>query len=642
MNKKKISDYIENLRTLLKIEKDADFKQYREKTINTSIAERVKEGVCWYPVQTDGVSYDFGEQLICEFSRIVSVDNAHTFSSGSLVSIFSNFGSNSESEVFVNAVVNRVKNNKMTVTLHTKEFPNWLKSGKIGIQLLFDENTYNEMEYALVKLIKNEDETIEQLKNVLIGDTPPMFDESFQVQLSVLNDSQNFALNKLRSARQVALVHGPPGTGKTTTLVHSIKHILKSERQVLVCAPSNAAVDLLAVKLSEVGLTVVRIGHPARVTEENLNLTLDMRISNHESYSLLKSLKKQAMQIAQKAGKFRRNFGDTERNERRELYTEARQLRDETAQLEFFITQNILSEAQVIASTLVGANNHTLKGRTYRTVFLDEASQALEPAAWIPILKAERVIFAGDHLQLPPTVKSIEAGKKGLSETLFEKCMHKLPQASVLLNVQYRMNELIMNFSNRFFYGNKLLADISVAHHKLFNDDLVLEFIDTAGCGFTEDIHPQTLSTHNREEAELLFSHFEKYLAQIEYSGKIKSLSNIGVITPYSAQVSVLKEVMQSKQFPDYIVRKTVVNTVDSFQGQERDVIYISLVRSNNEGAVGFLADIRRMNVAMTRAKKKLVVIGDSSTITRHPFYDKFLEYINEIGAYRSAFEFLY
>ncbi len=642
MSKKKIADYIENLRKLLKIEKDEDFRMYREKVQNTSISERVKEGVCWYPVHTDGAAYDFGEQLICEFSRITNENAAHAFSSGSLVSVFSNFAGNSESDVFVNAVVNRVKNNKMTVTLHTREFPAWLKSGKIGIQLLFDENTYLEMEYALSKLLKNEDETIERLKDVLIGDSVPMFETNESVEIPVLNESQNIALNKVRHAQEVALVHGPPGTGKTTTLVQSIKHILKSEKQVLVCAPSNAAVDLLAEKLSAEAVSVVRIGHPARVTEENLDLTLDAKISKHENYALLKSLKKQAEQAAKTAGKFKRNFGEAERTERRELYAEAKQLREEAAQLEFFISQSILSEARVIAATLVGCNNMSLKGRTYRTVFLDEASQALEPAAWIPILKSERIIFAGDHLQLPPTVKSQLAAKQGLAETLFEKCMKKHSSASALLETQYRMNEQIMNFSNRYFYNEKLVAHVSVATHKLFDSDMPLEFIDTAGCGFSEQTNPETLSTHNREEAELLFSHFEKYLAELEYSGKIKSLKNIGIISPYSAQVSVLKDIMQNKQFADYVVSRTAVNTVDSFQGQERDVIYISLVRSNSEGNIGFLSDIRRMNVAMTRARKKLVVIGDSATITRHPFYSKFLDYVNEIGAYRSAYEFLY
>ena len=291
---------------------------------------------------------------------------------------------------------------------------------------------------------------------------------------------------------------------------------------------------------------------------------------------------------------------------------------------------------------MVGAAGYVLKGRTFTTVFIDEAAQALEPACWIPVLKANRVIFAGDHYQLPPTIKSYEAAKAGLEVTLFEKAINR-NRADVMLQEQYRMNTGIMNFSSRYFYRGNLHANERVAGWKLLDDDLPMEFVDTAGCGFFEQTDPETRSSFNPEEANLLQLHFAAYLGKIEVLNMQDEVSNIGIISPYKAQVSILENILQEEGIlPEWVLEKMVISTIDSFQGQERDIIYISLVRSNEKGDIGFLSDIRRMNVAMTRARKKLVIIGDSGTIGQHEFYNSLLDYVNETGGYRSAFEYLY
>ena len=498
------------------------------------------------------------------------------------------------------------------------------------------------MSKTLKRLEEFEIDRTTYLSRVLLGETEATFEQCEPVEVTSLNRSQNQALNLILNAKDLAIVHGPPGTGKTTTIVQSIIEVLKTEEQLLVCAPSNAAVDLLVEKLGEKEVEVIRIGHPARVTESILSATLDAKIAHHDSYKDLKFIKRQAEELRKLAGKYKRNFGYAERKQRDLLYREARKLKEEAEQLTSYITNDLISKAQVIACTLVGSNNQAIRGMHFKTVFIDEAAQSMEPAAWIPILKSERVIFAGDHHQLPPTIKSYEAAKQGLEVTLFEKAIKK-NKADVMLREQYRMNEAIMNFSSNYFYENQLMANEKVAEWKIFNEDTAVEFIDTAGCGFFEQVDQETLSSYNTEEADLLLKHFSLYLSEIERNNELDNLNDIGIISPYKAQTIRLQEkIVADESFSDEIKGKLAINTVDSFQGQERDVIYISLVRSNDNGEVGFLADTRRMNVAMTRARKKLVIFGDSATIGQHPFYNSLLDYVNEINAYRSAFELMY
>ena len=640
MPRKDIQEELKHLLSLLKKEKEEDLLVYKRKMTGTSLFDRRKQGVCWYPVNLEKTKFDAGERLLVRVSRPNEHRDAHMFQSGKLVSLFSNAGKNHENSVHLNGVVNQVSEHEMLITLNSDTIPPWIEDGYLGVQLLFDENAYREMENAIKFLIKTKEERINQLKGILIGGIEAEFEIQSPITRSQLNDSQNEALNLIRRAKDVAIVHGPPGTGKTTTLVHAILDILKHESHVMVCAPSNAAVDLFVEKLDNEGIDVVRIGHPARVTEHILSNTLDARVAHHPDYRNLKNLRKKSDELRNVAKKYKRNFGYAEREQRKLLFAEASKLKEEAEHLEFYIINGILSSAQVIAATLVGANNYNLKGMNFNTIFMDEAAQALEPAAWIPILKANRVIFAGDHFQLPPTIKSHEAAKNGLEVTLFEKAIKRI-QADVMLQEQYRMHEKIMLFSGEYFYKGKLFSNEKVRFWKVFDEDQPVEFVDTSGTGYFEQVDSEMKSSYNKEEVNLLFRHFHSYLDKVRTFGKLDEIESIGIISPYKAQVGLLKDKFDEENSDGFLAQKIAINTVDSFQGQERDIIYISMVRSNEKGEIGFLSDIRRMNVAMTRAKKKLVIIGDSATIGQYDFYENFLDYINEIGAYRSAFEWM-
>ncbi len=632
---------LQKVQELLLKEKEEDLLQYKRKISDTSVVERRKKGVCWYPLSIERTKFDAGERLLVRVSRPKEHKESHMFQSGKLVSLFSNAGNNDEQKNAVTGVVNRARESEMIITLNVDDEPDWLRDGNVGVQLMFDENAYVEMVRALNIVMNPADDRLTYLRSILLESEEATFEDKFKVTLPQLNTSQNEALNRIAAANDLAIVHGPPGTGKTTTLVESIYHTLKDESQVMVCAPSNAAIDLLCDKLGDKGLDVVRVGHPARVTEEILSKTLDARIAHHNSYKDLRAVKKQADECYRTARKYKRNFGHEERKERRFLLRESSKLKKEAEQLEYYIINDILSNAQVIACTMVGASNYQIREKRFSTVFIDEAAQGMEPATWIPITKAQRVIFAGDHCQLPPTIKSFEAAKAGLEETLFEKAI-KRNKADVMLQEQYRMNKDIMHLSSQYFYGDKLRANDEVKNWTIFDGDLAVEFVDTAGCGFFEQVDKETKSSFNPEECDLMLKHFRVYFANVE-SQLEESEPSVGVISPYKAQVNLLQTNFKGveEEFEKCKINLSV-NTIDSFQGQERDVIYISLVRSNEKGEIGFLADTRRMNVAMTRARKKLVIIGDSATIGQHEFYGKFLDYVNEIGAYRSAFELMY
>jgi ATP-dependent RNA/DNA helicase IGHMBP2 len=641
MARKDIQEELTRLVNLIQQEKQEDLKQYNLRMQSTSFTEKRKKGVCWYPIRIEKTSFTSAERPIIRISRNTEHRESNLFQSGKPVQLFSNSSNNSEDLESVNGVINQVRDHDMLITLNANDLPEWTYNGKLGVQLLFDENTYKEMEFGLKKLLSATDGRIEELKNILLGTQEAEFIPHSSVLIPELNQSQNLALNKVLTAKDVAIIHGPPGTGKTTTLIQSIIQTLKTENQILVCAPSNAAIDLIAEKLWQENIAIVRIGHPARVTEEMLSSTLDANITRHQRYKELKTLRKSAEEYKNLGHKYKRNFGPSEREQRRLMLDEARRYRAEADLLADYIKDDILDKTRVIATTLVGANNYALKGKQFSTVFIDEAAQGLEPASWLPILKSERVIFAGDHCQLPPTIKSFDAAKKGLEITLFEKAINR-NNADIMLTEQYRMNKQIMVFSSRQFYKNQLTANKNVMDWIIFPDDLAMEFIDTAGCGFFEETQPESRSSMNPEEMNLLFKHLSNYIENLEPLNLLESIENIGIISPYKAQVSLMQETFhENKPFTDEFRKKIAINTIDSFQGQERDIIYISLVRSNDKGEIGFLADTRRMNVAMTRARKKLVIIGDSATIGNHPFYNEFLDYVNEIGAYKSAFEYL-
>ncbi|HLT71764.1 MAG TPA: AAA domain-containing protein, partial [Cyclobacteriaceae bacterium] len=386
------------------------------------------------------------------------------------------------------------------------------------------------------------------------------------------------------------------------------------------------------------GLRVLRIGHPARVNEQSLSKTLDARIAAHENYKELKQLRKRMEELRSMAFKFKRKYGHAEKSQRRSLLQESKALKADADVLEFYIVNDLLENSDVITCTLIGASHPLLRNRQYKTVFIDEAAQALEPACWIPIIRAGRVVFAGDHCQLPPTIKSREAASAGLATTLFEKCIQRQPATATMLQVQYRMHEDIMEFPSRYFYDSNLVADESVRQATLIPGAQPVEFIDTAGCGFDEAQDPETLSRYNEEEASLVIRQVEQLLETI---GASENPHSLGIITPYRAQVDRLTKLMEQSPWYEDIKSLITINTVDAFQGQERDIIVLGFVRSNDRGEVGFLGDIRRTNVAMTRARKKLIMIGDSATLGAHPFYSELVEYVQHKGFYKSAWELL-
>jgi len=635
-------DSLSHTLELIKLERQADLEYYRQKVLLRSLHQRTQEGTTWYPLKLKREYIGTGERLIIEVERTNHLDQPHAFQSGKSVSVFSNASNKPEKE-HVNGVINYVRDNTMVVTISSDELPDWIEDGLLGVDVMFDEMSYREMEFALREVMKAEDNRVATLREVLLGEEKHNNQsrkvEEDRVSTATLNKSQRDALQKVLEASEVAFIHGPPGTGKTTTIVQAIAQTVKAERQVLVCAPSNAAVDLLTDKLSEQGLNVLRIGHPARVTEHTLSKTLDARIAAHHNFEELRQLRKKMEQVKSTALKFKRNFGYHERQQRKELLQEAKLIKADADLLEFYIINDLLNKSDVICCTLVGSSHPTLRGKKFKTVFIDEAGQALEPACWIPLLRSERVIFAGDHLQLPPTIKSIEAAKQGLAQTLFEKGINKHAERASMLKVQYRMHEDIMKFSSHYFYHDELIAHESVKRELLRPHQPPVEFIDTAGCGHAETQDEETLSRLNEEEAQLLIRHVEKLVDEIGAHAWMEEKITMGIITPYRAQVDHLHKLAGSSSVLESILGLITINTVDAFQGQEREVIAISFVRSNNRGEVGFLSDIRRTNVAMTRAKKKLLMIGDSATLGAHPFYLDLIDFVQREGFYKSAFE---
>ena len=623
---------------LIKLEREADLEQYRQKVLLTPLHRKTKEGICWYPVKLRKDYIGTGERLIIEVERTTELEQKHVFQSGKMVSVFSNAQQKPEKQN-MSGVINYVRDNQMIITLNVDDLPDWIDQGMLGVDVMFDEMSYREMEYAMKKVMKAEDNRLAVLRDILLGKEKTSVAQNIDhAVVDQLNESQVRALQHLMTCQDVGIIHGPPGTGKTTTLVAAISEVVKTEKQVLVCTPSNASIDLLVEKLSEKGLQVVRIGHPARVTEQTLSKTLDARIAAHPNYKELRMMRKKMEQLRTLASKFKRNFGYKEKQERQMLRQDANALKADADVLEFYIINDILQHSDVVACTLVGASHPTLRGKRYQTVFIDEAAQALEPACWIPILRAERVIFAGDHFQLPPTIKSQEAATSGLAKTLFEKCIERHPEAASMLQVQYRMHEDIMSFPSKYFYSDKLVAHESVQFH-LLADQPPIQFVDTAGCGYYEKQNTETLSRYNDEEATLLINLLENLVESVGVEAWIAMNSTLGIITPYSAQVEILLKLANQSEILNEVASLISINTVDAFQGQERDVIAISLVRSNEHGEIGFLSDIRRTNVAMTRARKKLIMVGDSGTLSTHTFYDQLITYVQQKEYYFSAFE---
>ncbi|ADY51935.1 AAA ATPase [Pseudopedobacter saltans DSM 12145] len=626
--------YFLELQNLLEIERKEDLSLFENQNKLLSNAEKRNLGIVWYPIAIRNTEIGRGDYLLVEVERTTHQEIVHQFRSGVPVAFFTHH----DSDLKLEGLISHVSANRMRIALKVDELPDWMNKGKIGVQLLFDNNSYDEMKRALKKAeIIERNDTENRLIKVLTGVEKPFFKKEASGYISSrLNDSQNQAVNSILAAQELAILHGPPGTGKTTTLVEAISALyMQSGKQILVTAPSNTAVDLLTLKLAEKGVNVIRIGNPIRVSQKLEELTLDYKINQHQYNKEIKQLKKQAAEYRNMAHKYKRSFGKLEREQRKALFDEAHKLLKQVEQTESFISEDLLNKAQVITATLVGVNNYAIKDRDYDIVVIDEAAQALEPACWIPVLRSRKVIFAGDHLQLPPTVKSKEAEKLGLSSTLLEKNMGFHPEAVSLLTTQYRMNKEINDYPSIELYESKLHADRSVATRKLDQKDIPVEFVDTAGCSFDEKINGT--SVYNPEEANFTLKHLTGLLQNHN-----KAKYSVAVISPYKQQVELLKELIEDWEDLKPFLAQIDINTIDSFQGQERDIVYISLTRSNSENAIGFLSDIRRMNVAITRARMKLVVIGDSGTLSKNAFYSDFISYTEKINGYKSAWEFMH
>ena len=633
-------DYFNQLTHLLKIEQAEDRRLYQEQAESASITVRREAGLAWYPIAIRDTELMRGDYLSVEVERTTHQDIAHQLRFGSPAALFSNHDPANDR---VEGTITFQGGNRLKLTLRTDELPDWARDGKLGIDLLFDDNSYTEMFGALRQAAALAEKREEgRLVRILTTPAPPAFEEApppIPAAASQLNSSQQAAVANILAAVDLAIVHGPPGTGKTTTLVAAIRALTqRDEGPILVVAPSNTAVDLLSEKLADAGLPVLRIGNPAKVSDKLFSLTLDSRMAEHSAMREIRKLKKRAAEFKDMAHKYKRNFGPAEREQRKALFDEARNLMKEVERTEQYILDDIIGKARVITATLVGANHYTVRNLKYTTTVIDEAGQALEPACWIPILKAPRLVLAGDHCQLPPTVKSDEAARGGLATTLLEKCVALHPGAVTLLEEQYRMHEQIMGYSSQVFYASRLKAHATVAGHTLFSDIAPLNFIDTAGCGFDE--RPEGTGIVNPEEAAFLVRHVTQLLQNLDSRGNGPMRPTVAIISPYRNQVHLLQELVAAAPIFREWSDRLSVNTIDSFQGQERDIVYIGMTRSNADNRVGFLSDIRRMNVAMTRARKRLVVIGDSATLSRVPFYEGFIAYAQQHEAYQSAWEF--
>ncbi len=629
----KIIQELKDLENLLKLEKEEDFHQFKNRIESLSLDERKKKGYTWYPVQTLNSGFTYGDRAYIIVQRKKTDLINHAFRSGKIVKIFCNSPNVEDREK--SGVVHYVDKNKMKIILNSSDLPDWVNNSMTGIDLLFDESSYKEMENALSMLINTSNTRLAELRDILLGKFEAKFQNDHQeVKIPSLNPSQNAAVNSILSSEDVSIIHGPPGTGKTTTIVAAIKELSKKEDSILVTAPSNAAVDLLTEKIAQTGLEVLRIGNISRIDEKIIAHTLESKIANHPESKNIKKVKIEAASYRKEASKFKRKFGHQERIERKQLYQQARELSQWANQLEDRLIEQLTSNAKVITCTLVGSTKKVLSNTKFKTVFIDEATQGLEPACWIPILKVSKIVLAGDPFQLPPTIKSNEARKKGLGITLIEKGIERQNNVN-LLDIQYRMNKIIMNFSNHRFYEGKLKAHENNEYHSLVEGEAVLEYIDTAGCGFEETVDPEYFSKKNEDELNIVHEHI------IQLNQKIPQLKkfSFGIISPYKDQVRLAREKLDLSFIDEEL--DLTIDTIDSFQGQERDIIYISMVRSNSKSEIGFLSDYRRMNVALTRARKKLVIIGDSATIGADPFYNDFLTYVEKEGLYRTAWEFM-
>ena len=617
-------------RMLLQIEYQTEKDAFRKQTETMGLGRKVKRGDAWYPLRIGSTFYNSLNQMAMEVFRTADTDIEHNFEFGKPLVFFTvkKDAKGKESLHYFNftATVSYVDGDRMVVTLpegHALDVQS--SDAPVGCQLFFDETSYRTMFDALDRVIKAKGGRLAYLRDLFYTKQPAQRFSFAPMRFPWLNETQERAVNEVLWAKDVEVVHGPPGTGKTTTLVEAINETLMRESQVLVCAQSNMAVDWISEKLVDRGINVLRIGNPTRVNDKMLSFTYERRFEAHPDYPQLWAIRKAIRELRKK--RKGRDEGYHQKLER---------LKSRATEIEIRINAELFGEARVIASTLVGSANRLLEGQKFGTLFIDEAAQALEAACWIPIRRVSRVILAGDHCQLPPTIKSIAAMKGGLDKTLMERIVENKPECVTLLQVQYRMNDQIMRFSSEYFYGGKVRTAPQILHRGILDYDIPIEWRNAEpsqcdGVQAGEEFIGESYGRINKAEAEQTLEVLEQYFTKIGKQRILDEQIDVGLISPYRAQVQYLRRLISKREFFKPFRRLITVNTVDGFQGQERDIIVISMVRSNDAGQIGFLRDLRRMNVAITRARMKLIIIGDAATLTKHPFYKKLYNYINSL-----------
>ena len=608
---------------LLRMEYEYEKESFKQQTEAMGIGRKIKRGMCWFPLSVGRSYYNSLNQLVVEVDRREDKDIEHVFEFGRPVCFFTQDASERLHYFNFTATVNYVDEDCMVVILPgASALMDIQRADHLGVQLYFDETSYRLMFEALGQVIKAKDNRLAELRDIFHGtQKTSVFNFGF-TRFPWLNTTQEEAVNKVMHAKDVAIVHGPPGTGKTTTLVEAIYETLHRENQVLVCAQSNMAVDWISEKLVDRGVPVLRIGNPTRVNDKMLSFTYERRFESHPDYPQLWSIRKAIRDL----------YSQNRKGANREsIRQKINSLKDRATELEIRINEALFSEARVIACTLVSSANRILTGMKFGTLFIDEAAQALEAACWIAIHKADRVILAGDHCQLPPTIKCIEAMRGGLDETLMQKIVCNKPETVSLLKTQYRMNDEIMRFSSEWFYHGELNSAPEVKYRSILDFDTPIVWINTENMDCNEEFVGESFGRINKAEAMLCIEELKKYINKIGKERLLDERIDFGVISPYKAQVQYLRQLVKKDAFFKPFRSLMTINTVDGFQGQERDVILISLVRANEDGQIGFLNDLRRMNVAITRARMKLIILGDASTLTKHPFYKKLYEYISEL-----------
>ena len=615
---------LQQQRILLEIEYNVDKEEHKKQMEAKGLERLAKRGDVWLNVRFGRSYYNSLNQLSVEILRTQDNEIEHNFEFGRPVYIiFTEKPSNKNEKrtKSINGTVSYVDGDRMVVVVPDgTDTVGMQTASSLYVQLGFDETTYRLMFEALDRTISARGR-LGYLRDLFYSNHKAETFTFAPLSFPFLNVSQERAVNEVLRAKDVAVVHGPPGTGKTTTLVEAIYETLRRENQVLVCAQSNMAVDWISEKLVDRGINVLRIGNPTKVNVKMLSFTYERRFESHPDYPQLWAIRKAIRQL-----RANRKRGDNSFHQKME------RLKEREIELELRIRNKLFGEARVIASTLVGSANRLLDGMKFGTLFIDEAAQALEAACWIPIRRATRVILAGDHCQLPPTIKSIAAMKGGLDKTLMQRIVECKPEAVTLLKMQYRMNEDIMRFSSDWFYNGQVEAAPMVKYRGILDLDKAIEWKDTSGNAYHEEFVGDNFGRINKEEAQLTLLSLAEYFVRIGRQRIIDERIDVGIISPYRAQVQYLRHLIKKTDFYKPFRKIISVNTVDGFQGQERDIIVISMVRSNEEGQIGFLRDLRRMNVAITRARMKLIILGDSATLIRHPFYRRLKEYIDSLS----------